>query len=48
MSLLEVKNINAFYDNSQVLFNMSLDISKNKLLLYSEEMVREKVQHLRQ
>ena len=33
MSLLEVKNINAFYDNSQVLFNMSLDISKNKIIL---------------
>ncbi len=32
MSLLEVKNINAFYDNSQVLFNMSLDISKNKII----------------
>ena len=32
MSLLEVKNINAFYGNSQVLFNMSLDISKNKII----------------
>ena len=32
MSLLEVKNINAFYDNSQVLFNMSLNISKNKVI----------------
>ena len=32
MSLLEVKNINAFYDNSQVLFNMNIDISKNKII----------------
>ena len=32
MSLLEVKNINAFYDSSQVLFNMSLNISKNKII----------------
>ena len=32
MSLLEVKNINAFYGNSQVIFNMSLNISKNKVI----------------
>ena len=32
MSLLEVKNINAFYDSSQVLFNMTLNISKNKII----------------
>ena len=32
MSLLEVKNINAFYDSSQVLFNMNLNISKNKII----------------
>ena len=32
MSLLEVKNINAFYDSSQVLFNMKINISKNKII----------------
>ena len=48
MSLLEVKNINAFYDNSQVLFNMSLDISKNKIIALLGRNGAEKVQHLRQ
>tara|TARA_B100000686_G_scaffold93040_1_gene99445 strand:- start:16981 stop:17688 length:708 start_codon:yes stop_codon:yes gene_type:complete len=32
MPLLEVKNLNAFYGNSQVLFNLSLNISKNKII----------------
>ena len=32
MTLLKVKNLNAFYGNSQVLFNMNLDITKNVAL----------------
>ena len=32
MTLLKVKNLNAFYGNSQVLFNMNLDITKNNII----------------
>lgn len=32
MTLLKVLNLNAFYGNSQVLFNMSLDITKNNII----------------
>ena len=32
MPLLEVKNLNAFYHNSQVLFDLNLNISKNKTI----------------
>ena len=31
MNLLETKSINAFYGNSQVLFEMSLNIKKNNI-----------------
>ena len=32
MELLKVQNINAFYGNSQVLFNMNLNIKKNNII----------------
>ena len=33
MELLKVQNLNAFYDNSQVLFNMNLNIKENNIRL---------------
>ena len=32
MELLKVQNLNAFYGNSQVLFNMNLNIKKNNII----------------
>ncbi|MFP6779240.1 MAG: ATP-binding cassette domain-containing protein [Alphaproteobacteria bacterium] len=32
MNLLETKSINAFYGNSQILFEMSLNIKKNNII----------------
>ncbi len=32
MELLKVQNLNAFYDNSQVLFNMNLNIKENNII----------------
>ena len=46
MTLLKVKNLNAFYGNSQVLFNMNLDITKNNNVsgLLNNKVNRKKIQ----
>ena len=32
MSLLKISNLNAFYDNSQVLFNLTINITEGKII----------------